>query len=240
MNKSIVYTDHSSLKYLFVKKDSKVRLLRWVLLLQEFTFKVIETKGAENLAADHLSRLENPHQNVLNPKEINESFPLETLNLVSTHGNSSTPWFVDFANYHARNFVVKGMSSQQKSKFFKDVKHYFWDDPFLFKFCADQVIRRAVGENRTSWSDKLDDALWAFRTAYKTPIGCTSYKMVYGKACHLPVELEHKYSWNLKTQDKGFCPPVFISLASLGNHVSKSNQANVYLMAYLINGLRFT
>nr|GEU69693.1 reverse transcriptase domain-containing protein [Tanacetum cinerariifolium] len=114
MNKSIVYTDHSALKYIFSKKDSKVRLLRWVLLLQEFTFKVIDTKGAENLAADHLSRLENPHQNVLDPKEINESFPLETLNLVSTRGNLSTPWFADFANYHAGNFVVKGMSSQQK------------------------------------------------------------------------------------------------------------------------------
>nr|GFA49614.1 hypothetical protein [Tanacetum cinerariifolium] len=74
MNMSIVYTDHSILKYLFAKKDSKARLLRWVLLLQEFTFKVIDTKGAENLAADHLSRLENPHQNVLDPKEINESF----------------------------------------------------------------------------------------------------------------------------------------------------------------------
>nr|GEW71494.1 DNA-directed DNA polymerase [Tanacetum cinerariifolium] len=55
MNKSIVYTDHSSLKYLFAKKDSKARFLRWVLLLQEFTFKVIDIKGAENLAADHLS-----------------------------------------------------------------------------------------------------------------------------------------------------------------------------------------
>nr|GEW71252.1 reverse transcriptase domain-containing protein [Tanacetum cinerariifolium] len=144
MNKSIVYTDHSALKYLFAKKDSQARLLCWVLLLQEFTFKVIDIKGAENLAADHLSRLENPHQNVFDPKEINESFPLETLNLVSTHGKSSTLWFADFANYHAGNFVVKGMSSQQKNKFFKDVKHYFWDDPFLFKICADQVIRRCV------------------------------------------------------------------------------------------------
>nr|GEY50097.1 reverse transcriptase domain-containing protein [Tanacetum cinerariifolium] len=110
MNKSIVYTDHFALKYIFAKKDSKARLLRWVLLLQEFTFKVIDTKGAENLAADHLSRLENPHQNVLGPKEINEPFPLETLNLVSTRGNLSTPWFADFVNYHAGNFVVKGMS----------------------------------------------------------------------------------------------------------------------------------
>ncbi|GJS07133.1 reverse transcriptase domain-containing protein [Tanacetum coccineum] len=309
--------------------------------------------------------------------------------MVTFRGNDNAPWFADFANYHAGNFVIKGMSSQQKRKFFKDVKHYFWDDPFLFKICADQVIRRCVsgqeafdilkachsgptgghyganytakkifdsgfywptiykdahdfvtrcdicqrqgkisqrdempqnsiqvceifdmwgidfmgpfpssrgnkyilvavdylskwveakalptndarvvckflkslfarfgapraiisdrgtyfcndqfakvmlkygvthrlstayhpqtsgqvevsnrglkrilertvGENRASWSDKLDDALWAFRTAYKTPIGCTPYKLVYGKACHLPIELEHKAYWALK------------------------------------------
>ncbi|GKA01222.1 reverse transcriptase domain-containing protein [Tanacetum coccineum] len=61
-----------------------------------------------------------------------------------------------------------------------------------------RILKRTVGENCTSWSDKLDDALWAFRTAYKTPIGCTPYKLVYGKACHLPIELEHKAYWALK------------------------------------------
>nr|GFA77350.1 reverse transcriptase domain-containing protein [Tanacetum cinerariifolium] len=80
MNKSIVYTDHSALKYLFAKKDAKARLLCWILLLQEFYFKVIDTKGVENYAADHLSRLENPYENVFDPKEINETFPLESLN----------------------------------------------------------------------------------------------------------------------------------------------------------------
>ncbi|GJZ10402.1 reverse transcriptase domain-containing protein [Tanacetum coccineum] len=106
-----MYTDHSALKYLFAKKDSKARLLRWVLLLQEFDFNVIDTKGAENLAADHLSRLENPYENVLDPKEVNEKFPLEALNMVTSRGDSSTPWFADYANYHAGNFIVKGMSS---------------------------------------------------------------------------------------------------------------------------------
>nr|GEV48529.1 DNA-directed DNA polymerase [Tanacetum cinerariifolium] len=222
-------------------------------LKREFTFKVIDIKGAENLAANHLSRLENPHQNVLDPKEINE-----TLNLVSTHGNQSTSWFADFANYHAGNFVVKGMSSQQKSKFFKDVKHYFWDNPFLFKICADQVIRKCVsgqeaikilkachyrptrghhGPNYTSkkvfdlgfyWPTIYRDAQDLVKNynicqrqgkisqrdempqnsiqvceifdvwAYKIPIGCTPYKLVYGKACHLPIELEHKAYWALK------------------------------------------
>ncbi|GKB42899.1 reverse transcriptase domain-containing protein [Tanacetum coccineum] len=309
--------------------------------------------------------------------------------MVTFRGDSNTPWFADIANYHAGNFIVKGMSSQQKKKFFKDVKHYLWDDPYLFRICADQVIRRrvdgqeavdiltachngpirghhganytakkvfdsrfywptiyrdahdlvtqcdacqrqgkisqrdempqnaiqvceifdvwgidfmgpfpssrgnkyilvavdylskwveakalptndarvvvkilkslfaqfgtpraiisdrgthfcndqfakvmlkyevthrlstayhpqtsgqvevsnrglkrilerTVGENRASWSDKLDDAFWAFRTAFKTPIGCTPYNLVYEKACHLHIELEYKAYWALK------------------------------------------
>nr|GEV25082.1 reverse transcriptase domain-containing protein [Tanacetum cinerariifolium] len=144
LSKIIVYTDHSALKYMFNKQYAKPRLLWWVLLLQEFDITVRDKKGAENLAADNLSRLDNPHQSVLDKKEINETFPLETLNVVSFRGDSSTSWFAHFANYYAGNFVVKRMLSQQKNKFFKDVKHYFWDDPFLFKICADQVIRRCV------------------------------------------------------------------------------------------------
>ncbi|GKE95433.1 reverse transcriptase domain-containing protein [Tanacetum coccineum] len=79
LSKSIMYTDHSDLKKLFDKHDAKPRLLWWVLLLQEFDISVQDKKGAENLAVDHLSRLENPHQTVLEKKEINETFPLETL-----------------------------------------------------------------------------------------------------------------------------------------------------------------
>nr|GEZ14813.1 hypothetical protein [Tanacetum cinerariifolium] len=76
----------------------------------EFDFMVIDTKGAENYAVDHLSRLENPYENIFDPKEINETFPLESLNKV-THQDPSTPWFADFANYHAGNFIIKGMTS---------------------------------------------------------------------------------------------------------------------------------
>nr|GEW22087.1 reverse transcriptase domain-containing protein [Tanacetum cinerariifolium] len=386
LSKSIVYTDHSALKYLLSKQDAKTRLLRWVLLLQEFDIIIRDKKGIENLAADHLSRLKNPHKDVFKNKDINENFPLETLGKISS---ANTPWFADFANFHAENFIVKGMSSQQKKKFFKDVKHYFWDDPYLFQICTDQIIRRCVhgqeaydilkachegptvghhganftakkvfdagffwttiyrdahnlvkscdscqrqgkfsqrdempqnviqvyeifdvwgidfmgpfpslrgnryilvvvdylskwveakalptndarvvvkflkslfarfetpraiisfrrthfcndifakvmskygvthhlvtayhpqtsgqvevlnhglkrilertvGENRASWSEKLEDALWAFRTAYKTLIGCNPYKLVYGKSFHLPIELEHRAYWALK------------------------------------------
>ncbi|GJT18151.1 reverse transcriptase domain-containing protein [Tanacetum coccineum] len=91
----------------------------------DFAVGAVLGQRAENLAADHLSRLENPHQSELEKKEITETFPLETLGMVTFCGDASTPWFADFANYHAGNFVVKGMSSQQKKKFFKDVKHYF-------------------------------------------------------------------------------------------------------------------
>nr|GEY21108.1 reverse transcriptase domain-containing protein [Tanacetum cinerariifolium] len=61
-----------------------------------------------------------------------------------------------------------------------------------------RILERTVGENRASWSDKLDDALWDFCTAYKTPVGCTAYKLVYGKSCHLSIELEHRAYWALK------------------------------------------
>ncbi|GKB63514.1 reverse transcriptase domain-containing protein [Tanacetum coccineum] len=73
-----------------------------------------------------------------------------------------------------------------------------------------RILERTVGENRASWSDKLDDALWAFRNAFKTPIGCTIYKLVYGKACHLPIELEHKAYWALKHAN--------LDLKSAGDH----------------------
>ncbi|GJR40300.1 reverse transcriptase domain-containing protein [Tanacetum coccineum] len=144
LSKTIVYTEHSALKYFLAKQDAKPRLLWWILLLQEFDVIIRYKKGAENLTAGHLSRLVNPHEDDLEKKEINKTFPFETLGIISFHNDSSTSWFADIANYHAGNFVVKWMSSQQKKKFFKDVRYYFWDDPYLFRIGADQVIRRCV------------------------------------------------------------------------------------------------
>nr|GFA40873.1 reverse transcriptase domain-containing protein [Tanacetum cinerariifolium] len=118
MNKSIVYIDHSTLKYLFAKKDVKARFLCWILLLQKFDFKVIDTRGAENYAADHLSRLENPYENVFDPKKINETFPLESLHKVA-HKDPSTPRIADLANYHARNFIIKGYDVTAEAKGFQ-------------------------------------------------------------------------------------------------------------------------
>nr|GEX32241.1 reverse transcriptase domain-containing protein [Tanacetum cinerariifolium] len=147
MNEAQIYyttTEKEMLALIYAfenKQDDKLRLIRWVLLLQEFDIIIRDKKWKENIAADHLSRLENPHKDVLQNKDINKDFPLETLGKISSE---STPWFADFANYHAGNFIVKGKSSQQKKKFFKDVKHYFWDDPYLFKIFVDQIIRRCV------------------------------------------------------------------------------------------------
>ncbi|GJY57646.1 reverse transcriptase domain-containing protein [Tanacetum coccineum] len=106
LSKTIVYTDHLALKYLLAKQDTMLRLLWWILLLQEFNVIIQDKKRAENLAADHLSRLENPHQGDLEKKEITKTFPLETLGKLSFHGDLSTPWFADIANYHVGNFIV--------------------------------------------------------------------------------------------------------------------------------------
>nr|GFA40940.1 hypothetical protein [Tanacetum cinerariifolium] len=150
---------------------------------------------AENLAADHLSRLENPHQDDLENKEINKTFPLETLGMISSRSDSSTSWFADIANYHARNFskwveakVIPTNNARVVVKFLKSL---------FSRFGTPHAIISDCGENRASWSDKLDDALWAFRTAFKTPIRFTPYKLVYEKACHLPIELEHEAYWAL-------------------------------------------
>ena len=93
------------------KKDAKPRLIRWVLLLQEFDLHIVDRKGAENPVADNLSRLDNVLDD---PLPINDSFPDEQLNVIST--SRSTPWYADYANYIVAKFIPPSFTYQQKKK----------------------------------------------------------------------------------------------------------------------------
>ncbi|GKD78088.1 reverse transcriptase domain-containing protein [Tanacetum coccineum] len=128
------------------KDDAKPCLIYWILLLQEFDIEIKDKKGTENVAADHLSRIENDETS--DDNEVDDNFPGETLMEITTR---DIPWFADFANYLVGDIIPKGMTYQQKNKFFSDLKNYFWEDPYLFKVCSDGMIRRCVSgpETRT-------------------------------------------------------------------------------------------
>ncbi|XP_062080618.1 uncharacterized protein LOC133785389 [Humulus lupulus] len=144
VDKVVVYMDHSVIKYLIIKKDSKPRLIRWILLLQEFDVEIKDKKGTENLVADHLSRLEVDEDSLDKGIQINDSFPDEQLFEVSVCKN--VPWFADYVNYFAAKVIPSEMTRQQLKKFYSEVKHYYWEEPILYKHCPDQVIRRCVPE----------------------------------------------------------------------------------------------
>ena len=137
-SKVIVYTDHAALKYLLTKQDSKPRLIRWVLLLQEFDIEIKDRKGSENQVADHLSIID-PEAGVQPPTTATETFPDEQLFHIQ-----QAPWFADIANYKAMNFIPREYSRQQVKKLLTDAKYYIWEEPYLFKRCSDGIIRRCV------------------------------------------------------------------------------------------------
>ena len=309
-NKVVVHTNHYAIKYLMTKKDAKPRLIQWVLLLQEFDVEIKDKKGTENLVADHLSRLEGAKDDV----PVNDEFPDEKL--FAIEDKRAIPWFADYVNYLVAKVVPPKFNYQQKKRFFAHLKYYYWEEPILYRHCADQVIRSCVPEDemqsilnhchtlpcgghfgvqrtaakvlqsdyvskwveaiptrtndakivaqflrshifsrfgtpralitdngthfcnkvinkvlqkygvrhrtslayhpqsngqaevsnreiksilektvnssRKDWSKKIEDALWAYRTAFKTPLGMSPFRIVYGKVCHLQVELEHR------------------------------------------------
>ncbi|XP_061345885.1 uncharacterized protein LOC133291615, partial [Gastrolobium bilobum] len=145
-SKVIVYTDHAALKYLLTKQDAKPRLLRWMLLLQEFEVEIKDKKGVENLVADHLSRITETHLQEGPEVVIKEEFPDEQILAISiisqlVHDQvlsvDTPPWFADFANYRAVGAMPKDFTYQQRKKFLHDVRRYIWDEPYLFYRCSD-------------------------------------------------------------------------------------------------------
>jgi hypothetical protein len=128
-SKVTIHTDHVDIRYLMGKKDAKLRLIRWVLLLQEFDLHIVDRKGAKNPIADNLSRLENISIDYI---PINDSFPNEQLAAIKVTSRES-PWYADYANFIVSKYLPPTFIAQQRRKFFYDLKHYFWDDPHLYK-----------------------------------------------------------------------------------------------------------
>ncbi|KAM1362811.1 hypothetical protein PS1_028130 [Malus domestica] len=136
--KVIVYTDHAALKYLLTKKEAKPRLIRWMLLLQEFDIEIRDKKGSENVVADHLSRMVHDEQD--NAMPIPETFPDEQPMSIEVN----EPWYADLVNYLVSKQLPSTLTKHQCDKLRKDARFYVWDDPYLWKYCHDQILCRCV------------------------------------------------------------------------------------------------
>ncbi|XP_049414650.1 uncharacterized protein LOC125877383 [Solanum stenotomum] len=139
-HKVIIHTDHTA-QYLMAKKDAKPRLIRCVLLLQEFDFKA------------------GRRANVEHEVDIDDSFPDERVFAISL---KHTPWYVDFANYTVCGLIPDELTFYQQKRFLFDAKKYFWDEPYLFRECADHVIRRCVPE---------EEAIEILHACHTSPVG---------------------------------------------------------------------
>ncbi|KAG7564179.1 Reverse transcriptase domain [Arabidopsis suecica] len=154
-SKVIVYTDHAALRHIYAKKDTKPRLLRWILLLQEFDMEIVDKKGIENGVADHLSRMR-----IDDEVPIDDSMPEEQLMVTEFFGKNysgnefhqlnavegRSPWYADHVNYLACGVEPPNLTSYEKKKFFRDINHYYWDEPYLYTLCKDKIYRRCISE----------------------------------------------------------------------------------------------
>ncbi|KAL0420867.1 UNVERIFIED_CONTAM: Retrovirus-related Pol polyprotein from transposon opus [Sesamum latifolium] len=143
LSKVIIFTDHSALRYLMSKSDAKPRLLRWILLLQEFDLEIKDRRGCENTVADHLSRLNSDYVENMHDSFLRDEFSDEQLFAITQMGE---PWSADFANFLAGKVIPSHLSYQQRKRFFSDVKYYLWDELYLYKWCGDGMVRRCVLE----------------------------------------------------------------------------------------------
>ncbi|KAG7559515.1 Integrase catalytic core [Arabidopsis thaliana x Arabidopsis arenosa] len=156
-SKVTVYTDHAALRHIYAKKDTKPRLLRWILLLQEFDMEIVDKKGIENGVADHLSRMRiedevpiddsMPEEQLMAFRQLNESSQtLKSLVQVCAM-KDKLPWYADYVNYLVSGEEPPNLSSYEKKKFFKDINHFYWDEPYLYTLCKDKIYRRCVSED---------------------------------------------------------------------------------------------
>ncbi|GJX04330.1 reverse transcriptase domain-containing protein [Tanacetum coccineum] len=176
----------------------------------EGTDRVLEKcKGAKDLVAYHLSRLENPHMEVLSEREIVDELPDKHLMLLKSKFNDDEPWFgvpkalisdrgTHFCTSHLEKALQKYGVTHKLSMTYHPQSN---GQTEVTNRAIKRMLERSVGYNPKDWLEKLNDALWAFRTAYKTLTWCTPFRLVYGKACHLPIEIEHKAHWTKKWHD---------------------------------------
>ncbi|GKA80607.1 hypothetical protein Tco_0787299 [Tanacetum coccineum] len=164
---------------------------------------------------------------VFTEAKIADEFPNEHLMILKAKLNDDEPWYADYVNYIVGKIMPPKWTPEKRRRFFSQVSNYFWDEPYAFRLCLDNVMRRCVtgseifkilahyhldqlgditvprllegrSGNISSRSEMPQYNIQAFRTAYKTPTRYTPFRLVYGKACHLPVEIKHKAYWAIK------------------------------------------
>ncbi|CAM8957409.1 unnamed protein product [Rhodiola kirilowii] len=141
-SKIVVFSDHAAIRYLMTKKESKPRLIRWILLLQEFDVEIKDKKGIQNTVADHLSRIVREEET----GAITETFPDEYLFAVK----EKAPWYANIVNYLVGGKFPSSFTIAQRLRLKHDSRYYIWDDPYLWKIGSDQVVRKCVSDSEIS------------------------------------------------------------------------------------------